>query len=391
MGGPARARAGGRGAGAGAGPRAGRRGAVMGGAGAALAAALGGRPARAADAGGLSPAEVARLRGAAPAAAPAPPPAAEATAAPAVAPAGAPLEGPAAPAPAAVAEAPGAAGPQPPAAAPAPAAPAPAAPEAAPPEEMRRFEVPEVDPPAAAAPAPAAPAPAATEPAPPEQIRRLEVPEVEPPPAAGPSPTAGQYAAPLDSGDTGAGDGEGRTLVLGLASVDQLDDQQLKVFEYNRRIQAQNKAPPGFPVFARDGFDMRVFCDGYERDADDLIYKDFVVGVGASPKDGQQATFTYTAYNESGAKIDSSFKEGKPAVTQLGTRGMIPGFELALKGMRPGGRRRVIVVPALGPPVGPQTFFSAKQHEVFDIELLEVKDCRRVGFGFGFGSNLVCE
>merc|ERR1711924_93026 len=111
----------------------------------------------------------------------------------------------------------------------------------------------------------------------------------------------------------------------------------------------------------------------------------------APPRRGQQATFTYTAYNESGAKIDSSFKEGKPAVTQLGTRGMIPGFELALKGMRPGGRRRVIVVPALGPPVGPQTFFSAKQHEVFDIELLEVKDCRRVGFGFGFGSNLLCE
>lgn len=327
----------------------------MGGAGAALAVALGGRAARAEGAGGLSPAEVARLRGAAPVAAPPPAaaPAPPVAAAPDSAPAGALPEPPAPLAPAAMTEAPGAAGPQPPAAVPTPAAPAPAAP--------------------------------------PEQFRRLEVPEVEPPPAAGPSPTAGQYAAPLDSSGTGEGDGDGRTLVLGLAAVDLLDDQQLKVFEYNRRIQAQNKAPPGFPVFARDGFDMRVFCDGYERDADDLIYKDFVVGTGASPKDGQQAIFTYTAYNESGAKIDSSFKEGKPAVTQLGNRGMIPGFELALKGMRPGGRRRVIVVPALGPPVGPQTFFSAKQHEVFDIELLDVKDCKRVGFGFGFGSNLVCE
>ncbi len=333
----------------------------MGGAGAALAVVLGGRVVRAEGMEGLSPAEVARLRGAAPLAAPAPPPAAApappAAAAPASAPAGALPEAPAPLTPSAMAEAPGAAGLQPPAAVPTPAPPVPAAPEAAPSE----------------------------------QFRRLEVPELEPPPAAGPSPTVGQYAAPLDSSGAGKGDEDGRTLVLGLAAVDLLNDQQLKVFEYNRRIQAQNKAPPGFPVFARDGFDMRVFCDGYERDADDLIYKDFVVGTGATPKDGQQAIFTYTAYNESGAKIDSSFKEGKPAVTQLGNRGMIPGFELALKGMRPGGRRRVIVVPALGPPVGPQTFFSAKQHEVFDIELLEVKDCKRVGFGFGFGSNLVCE
>lgn len=55
------------------------------------------------------------------------------------------------------------------------------------------------------------------------------------------------------------------------------------------------------------------------------------------------------------------------------------GFELAVKGMAVGGQRRVVVPPDLGPPVGPSTFFSAKQCEVFDIELMGIKNCRREG------------
>lgn len=39
--------------------------------------------------------------------------------------------------------------------------------------------------------------------------------------------------------------------------------------------------------------------------------------------------------------------------------------------------------------VGPSTFFSAKQFEVFDVELLEVKDCvRRTVFLY---SDVVCD
>lgn len=39
--------------------------------------------------------------------------------------------------------------------------------------------------------------------------------------------------------------------------------------------------------------------------------------------------------------------------------------------------------------VGPSTFFSAKQFEVFDVELLEVKDCVRRTLAFY--SDVVCE
>ncbi|KAM0831522.1 hypothetical protein ACQ4PT_065482 [Festuca glaucescens] len=64
------------------------------------------------------------------------------------------------------------------------------------------------------------------------------------------------------------------------------------------------------------------------------------------------------------------------------------GFEEGIRDMKPGGKRRLIIPPELGPPVGPSTFFSAKQFEVFDVELLSVEDCQRRTIGFY--SDVVC-
>lgn len=41
--------------------------------------------------------------------------------------------------------------------------------------------------------------------------------------------------------------------------------------------------------------------------------------------EGQQVVFDYTGYNESGAAIDSSYRQGRPAETRLGIAGLIPG------------------------------------------------------------------
>ena len=49
--------------------------------------------------------------------------------------------------------------------------------------------------------------------------------------------------------------------------------------------------------------------------------------------------------------------------------------------MRVGGKRRIIVPPELGPPVGPATFFSARQFEVFDVTMLSIKSCERTQSG----------
>jgi len=158
----------------------------------------------------------------------------------------------------------------------------------------------------------------------------------------------------------------------------------------NSRIKTYNNAPADFPAFIREGYDVRVVHgNDYVVQANGLIVKDYVEGDGEKPRENQECTFEYVAYNENGGTIDSTYRRGAPAMTRIGINGMIPGFELGLKDMRRGGRRRIIVPPELGPPTGPATFFSAKQWEVFDIELLDVKSCSRSSFGMV--SSVTCE
>ncbi|GAB4823423.1 hypothetical protein N2152v2_010469 [Parachlorella kessleri] len=174
--------------------------------------------------------------------------------------------------------------------------------------------------------------------------------------AAGPQPAQAAVGDPIAP--------EGKTEVVPRAAVQEFTQAQKQVLQNNLRTQRQNNAPLDFPNFVREGYDMTIVADGYQVSPEGLIYKDFVEGQGELPVDGQEVTFDYTAYNES-------------------------GFELGIKTMRPGGKRRVVVPPELGPPTGPATFFSAKQFEVFDVELRTIKTCRRQQVGMF--SNVVCE
>jgi FKBP-type peptidyl-prolyl cis-trans isomerase len=163
-----------------------------------------------------------------------------------------------------------------------------------------------------------------------------------------------------------------------------------RLLEQNKRMQKLNNAPPDFPGFIREGFDVKVITDDrYVKAESGLIYLDLIEGEGKTPSDGQQVVFHYTGYNENGRRVDSSYQQGQPARTRLGIKGMIPGFEEGIRTMRLGGTRRIVIPPELGPPVGPSTFFSAKQFEVFDVELLDVKDCTRRTIAFY--SDVVCD
>ncbi|KAK8630638.1 hypothetical protein V6N13_079423 [Hibiscus sabdariffa] len=156
-----------------------------------------------------------------------------------------------------------------------------------------------------------------------------------------------------------------------------------RLLEQNKRRQKENNAPEDFPNFIREGFEVKVVTsEDYKKSDSGLIYRDFEVGKGDCPKAGQQVTFHYIGYNESGRRIDSTYIQGAPARIRMGTNAVVPGFEEGIRDMRPGGKRRIIIPPELGPPVGPSTFFSSKQFEVFDIELLGIQNCQRRTIAF---------
>lgn len=84
-----------------------------------------------------------------------------------------------------------------------------------------------------------------------------------------------------------------------------------------------------------------------------VYYRDIAVGTGDVIAPGQDNFMYYRAYLSTGTEIDSIVPSTPPAATtppkafRIGTSSLIPGFEIGLQGMRIGGRRQILIPPAL--------------------------------------------
>lgn len=82
------------------------------------------------------------------------------------------------------------------------------------------------------------------------------------------------------------------------------------------------------------------------KTASGLYYRDLLVGTGpAVPADtNKSVTVGYAGYLRNGVEFDS----GTLGPFTLGTNAVIPGFDEGIRGMKVGGRRQLIIPPALG-------------------------------------------
>jgi FKBP-type peptidyl-prolyl cis-trans isomerase len=81
-----------------------------------------------------------------------------------------------------------------------------------------------------------------------------------------------------------------------------------------------------------------------------LKYIEVVVGTGSEAALTNTVDVNYSGYlATNNNRFDTSCDVGTPTLrVTLGASQVIPGFDLGIRGMKPGGVRRVIVPPALG-------------------------------------------
>ncbi|MCC6777238.1 MAG: FKBP-type peptidyl-prolyl cis-trans isomerase [Hyphomicrobiales bacterium] len=105
---------------------------------------------------------------------------------------------------------------------------------------------------------------------------------------------------------------------------------------------------------------------------------DSKVGTGASPKKGQTCVMHYTGWlyqnGAKGKKFDSSVDRGQPFEFAIGTGQVIPGWDEGVATMKVGGKRTLILPPALGYGArGAAGVIPPNATLLFEVELLGVK------------------
>jgi hypothetical protein len=109
------------------------------------------------------------------------------------------------------------------------------------------------------------------------------------------------------------------------------------------------------------------------RSTSGLYWKDLVVGTGAAAVQGSLATVEYTGWLPDARKFDSSKNAGKPFSFPVGRGRVIAGWDEGVAGMRVGGRRLLVIPPALGYGAnGAGGIIPGNATLIFEVELLDV-------------------
>jgi peptidylprolyl isomerase len=105
---------------------------------------------------------------------------------------------------------------------------------------------------------------------------------------------------------------------------------------------------------------------------------DSTVGSGATPKPGQICVMHYTGWlyedGKKGKKFDSSVDRNEPFEFPIGQRRVIAGWDEGVATMQVGGKRTLIIPPALGYGArGAGGAIPPNATLMFEVELLAVK------------------
>ena len=107
-----------------------------------------------------------------------------------------------------------------------------------------------------------------------------------------------------------------------------------------------------------------------------LIIENQVIGEGAEAQDYNKIVVNYTGTLEDGSVFDSSLNPGRePFTFTLGVGSVIKGWDLGVKGMKVGGKRKLTIPSDLGyGDKGAGNLIPPGATLIFEVELLEVEE-----------------
>jgi peptidylprolyl isomerase len=107
-------------------------------------------------------------------------------------------------------------------------------------------------------------------------------------------------------------------------------------------------------------------------------YRDLQTGSGETAASGDIATMHFTGWLDEGGRKGREFynsrSEGTPVSFVIGTERVMPGWNDGIIGMRPGGKRLLLLPPELGYGAkGVQDIVPPNSGLIFIIELLDLE------------------
>jgi len=106
----------------------------------------------------------------------------------------------------------------------------------------------------------------------------------------------------------------------------------------------------------------------------ELVIKDLEEGSGPEAKPGDEVTVQYVGVNyRTGKQFDASWDRGEPFTFKLGEGLVVEGWEKGIPGMKPGGRRELIIPPELGYGYSRIEGIPPGSTLVFVVDLISVK------------------
>jgi FKBP-type peptidyl-prolyl cis-trans isomerase len=107
--------------------------------------------------------------------------------------------------------------------------------------------------------------------------------------------------------------------------------------------------------------------------AAELQIEDIEIGSGIAAADNDRLAVNYKGHLEDGTEFDNSYKRGQPFEFNLGQGEVIRGWDKGLRGMKVGGKRRLVIPPEMGYGSDDLGLTPPNSTLIFDLELVEIQ------------------